>query len=326
MGSYVAAAAVRSRHRLHHHPHHRGRPGRLSRRARPVPADRRAGLPVGEPRDHRAAAAGPGGRPVHRLLRTHSRRAQLDLRPGSRRRGPGAEDPAPAGRHFKRDPHYPKGHHRARHRRGAHRPGGDQRLRPADARLLHQWAAHHRDGAPPLYPEHLRDEIDEVAQRIYTEVNNGVYRCGFAGSQGAYERAYDRLFTALDWLSERLAGGATWWATPSPRPTCDCSPRWPASTRSSATSSATAPNWPSCRCCGRTPATCSRPGFRRHRRLRPDQAALLHRACRHRPTRIVPKGGSANWLTPAGSVGRQAIRRWNAAGVHPRGERVLNQF
>ena len=67
-----------------------------------------------------------------------------------------------------------------------------------------EWTAHHRDGAPQLYPEPLRDEIDEVAQRIYTEVNNGVYRCGFAGSQGAYEKAYDRLFTALDWLSERL--------------------------------------------------------------------------------------------------------------------------
>lgn len=67
-----------------------------------------------------------------------------------------------------------------------------------------EWAAYHRDGAPQLYPEPLRDEIDEVAQRIYTEVNNGVYRCGFAGSQDAYEKAYDRLFTALDWLSERL--------------------------------------------------------------------------------------------------------------------------
>ena len=69
-----------------------------------------------------------------------------------------------------------------------------------------EWTAHHRDGAPQLYPEPLRAEIDEVAQRIYTEVNNGVYRCGFAGSQKAYERAYDRLFAALDWLSERLAG------------------------------------------------------------------------------------------------------------------------
>jgi putative glutathione S-transferase len=68
-----------------------------------------------------------------------------------------------------------------------------------------EWTAQHRDGAPQLYPEPLRAEIDEVARRIYIEVNNGVYRCGFAGSQKAYELAYDRLFTALDWLSQRLA-------------------------------------------------------------------------------------------------------------------------
>jgi glutathionyl-hydroquinone reductase len=70
--------------------------------------------------------------------------------------------------------------------------------------LSGEWTAYHRDGAPDLYPEPLREEIDEVAKRIYTEVNNGVYRCGFAGSQEAYEKAYDRLFTALDWLDERL--------------------------------------------------------------------------------------------------------------------------
>ncbi len=67
-----------------------------------------------------------------------------------------------------------------------------------------EWTAYHRAGAPQLYPEPLRDEIDEVSKRVYTEVNNGVYRCGFAGSQEAYEAAYDRLFTALDWLSDRL--------------------------------------------------------------------------------------------------------------------------
>ncbi len=72
--------------------------------------------------------------------------------------------------------------------------------------LSTEWTAYHRDSAPDLYPVHLRDEIDEVAERVYTEVNNGVYRCGFAGSQESYEQAYDRLFTALDWLSERLAG------------------------------------------------------------------------------------------------------------------------
>ncbi|MDQ1487396.1 MAG: glutathionyl-hydroquinone reductase [Actinomycetota bacterium] len=71
--------------------------------------------------------------------------------------------------------------------------------------LSTEWTAYHREGAPQLYPEPLRAEIDEVAKRVYTEVNNGVYRCGFAGSQHAYDAAYDRLFTALDWLSERLS-------------------------------------------------------------------------------------------------------------------------
>lgn len=68
-----------------------------------------------------------------------------------------------------------------------------------------EWTSYFRDGAPDLYPDARRGEIDEVARRIYTEVNNGVYRCGFAGSQEAYEAAYQRLFSALDWLSERLA-------------------------------------------------------------------------------------------------------------------------
>lgn len=44
-----------------------------------------------------------------------------------------------------------------------------------------------------------------MMKRIYTEINNGVYRCGFAGSQESYEAAYDRLWTALDWVEERLA-------------------------------------------------------------------------------------------------------------------------
>ncbi len=68
-----------------------------------------------------------------------------------------------------------------------------------------QWRQYHRAGAPDLYPVDLRDEIDTVARRVYTEINNGVYRCGFAGDQGAYEAAYDRLWTALDWVAERLS-------------------------------------------------------------------------------------------------------------------------
>jgi glutathionyl-hydroquinone reductase len=70
--------------------------------------------------------------------------------------------------------------------------------------LSTQWRDHHRDGAPDLYPEDQRDEIDEVMELVYEDVNNGVYRCGFAGKQASYERAYQRLFDRLDWLEERL--------------------------------------------------------------------------------------------------------------------------
>jgi len=68
-----------------------------------------------------------------------------------------------------------------------------------------EWRAFHRPGAPDLYPEARRDEIDEVAELVFNDVNNGVYRCGFAGTQDSYEKAYRRLFDRLDWLSERLA-------------------------------------------------------------------------------------------------------------------------
>ena len=70
--------------------------------------------------------------------------------------------------------------------------------------LSTEWTEHHREGAPDLYPEAWRDEIDAVNAWVYTDVNNGVYRCGFAGKQASYERAYARLFAALDRLEERL--------------------------------------------------------------------------------------------------------------------------
>ena len=57
------------------------------------------------------------------------------------------------------------------------------------------------------YPADLRDEIDTVNKRVYEQVNNGVYRCGFATTQEAYEKAFDELFAALDWLDTRLAQG-----------------------------------------------------------------------------------------------------------------------
>ena len=69
-----------------------------------------------------------------------------------------------------------------------------------------QWSQYHRPGAPDLYPERHRAEIDEVAEMVYRDVNNGVYRCGFAGDQESYEQAYGALFDRLDWLTGRLAG------------------------------------------------------------------------------------------------------------------------
>jgi putative glutathione S-transferase len=68
-----------------------------------------------------------------------------------------------------------------------------------------EWTPFHRPGAPQLYPAHLRDEIDEVNEGVFADVNNGVYRAGFAGTQEAYEKAFTRLFTRLDQLSERLS-------------------------------------------------------------------------------------------------------------------------
>jgi glutathionyl-hydroquinone reductase len=72
--------------------------------------------------------------------------------------------------------------------------------------LSTEWREHHRDGAPDLYPEHLREEMDQVMEDVYRDVNNAVYECGFAGSQASYEDAYRRLFDRLDQLSERLGG------------------------------------------------------------------------------------------------------------------------
>jgi putative glutathione S-transferase len=64
-----------------------------------------------------------------------------------------------------------------------------------------EWA----DPSFDLYPEALRSEIDEVAWLIYTDVNDGVYKAGFAVTQTAYEEAFDALFARLDWLEDRLS-------------------------------------------------------------------------------------------------------------------------
>jgi putative glutathione S-transferase len=65
---------------------------------------------------------------------------------------------------------------------------------------LDQWG----NAGADFYPAGLRDEIDAINRVVYDNVNNGVYRCGFATSQTAYEQAFDALFKTLDELESRL--------------------------------------------------------------------------------------------------------------------------
>jgi glutathionyl-hydroquinone reductase len=68
-----------------------------------------------------------------------------------------------------------------------------------------EWKEFHKEGAPELYPEEQREEIDALNDILFHEINNGVYKAGFARSQEAYEEAYELVFNRLDWLEERLS-------------------------------------------------------------------------------------------------------------------------
>ena len=61
------------------------------------------------------------------------------------------------------------------------------------------------DGSLDFYPAELRTEIDDINDAVYHNVNNGVYKCGFATTQEAYEEAFVALFDTLDRLEDRLA-------------------------------------------------------------------------------------------------------------------------
>ncbi len=71
-------------------------------------------------------------------------------------------------------------------------------------RMLNSEFAAIRADPTDYYPKPLRGEIDRINEMVYTNVNNGVYRCGFARSQAAYDASYDALFATLDELEARL--------------------------------------------------------------------------------------------------------------------------
>lgn len=60
------------------------------------------------------------------------------------------------------------------------------------------------DASGDFYPESLHSEIDAINEFVYHNINNGVYRCGFATTQQAYDEAFEQLFSALDDLETRL--------------------------------------------------------------------------------------------------------------------------
>jgi putative glutathione S-transferase len=73
-------------------------------------------------------------------------------------------------------------------------------------RLLNSAFDDYGNSGVDYYPVNLREEIDEINEVVYNNVNNGVYRAGFGTTQQAYDKAFDRLFDTLDTLEERLSG------------------------------------------------------------------------------------------------------------------------
>jgi putative glutathione S-transferase len=66
------------------------------------------------------------------------------------------------------------------------------------------WKEYHKKNAPDLYPVKLRKDIDQLNTFIYERINEGVYKCGFARSQEAYNLGYERFFEAMDFLDKHL--------------------------------------------------------------------------------------------------------------------------
>ena len=220
-----------------------GRPGPLAGRARAVPAGGQPGLPVGAPVGDRPASCSAWRTRSAWRSSTRSATSAAGGSPWTRTAATrcSASSSCPR-RTCGRDPSY------------------DGRVTvPAivDTRtglvvtndypqitldLSTEWTDLHRDGAPAADPEPDRAEMDELIEDIYRDVNNGVYRCGFAttpgGLRGGVRRCCSRGSTSSrsGWRTARTCSG-----TRSARSTSASSPRWSASTRSTtATSSATA--------------------------------------------------------------------------------------
>lgn len=73
------------------------------------------------------------------------------------------------------------------------------------------WRKYHKENAPDLYPQYLREDIDTLNLWILDHINNGVYHAGFARSQAAYEKGYAEFFQAMDQMDQRLRSQRFLW-------------------------------------------------------------------------------------------------------------------
>ena len=71
-------------------------------------------------------------------------------------------------------------------------------------RMLNSGFGSLASSALDLYPDHLKDEIDELNADVYVKLNNGVYRAGFATTQESYQEAFQDVFSMLNTLEQRL--------------------------------------------------------------------------------------------------------------------------
>lgn len=72
-------------------------------------------------------------------------------------------------------------------------------------RMLNSAFNDYSNSAIDYYPEALHEQIDAINDIVYDNINNGVYRAGFATTQAAYDRAFDRLFNTMEEVEERLS-------------------------------------------------------------------------------------------------------------------------
>ena len=209
------------------------------RRSRPLPPVRVAGLSVGAPHAHRARPQGAAGRDL-RFRRRTRHDAGLGLQRCASRSPARRRLPAPAlyaGRPAVQRPRAGAG---AVGQEDAGRSSATSPARSSACSTTPSARMATRRRGPLSRP--LRDEIDRVNAYVYDNINNGVYRCGFATEQAAYESGSSGCSPrSTGWRRNSAERPFLVGEQSRPRPTGACSRRWCASMRCmSATSSATA--------------------------------------------------------------------------------------